>query len=154
MATRTIVHDVQEKCLPTMLIAAIRHQGRYCDCGRLFGRIARSLGRELCGPAMLLHYDAEFRELDANFEACFPVRRAKSVAGIEIRELPECNAITLVHAGPYDQLGGAYAKVFDFIKQSGLAPRLPTREVYLKGPGMILKGNPQKYLTEIQIPIG
>ena len=30
---------------------------------------------------------------------------------------------------------------------------MPTREVYLKGPGMIFKGNPNKYLTEIQILI-
>jgi len=29
---------------------------------------------------------------------------------------------------------------------------MPTREVYLKGPGMIFKGNPRNYLTEIQIP--
>ncbi|NLI92146.1 MAG: MerR family transcriptional regulator, partial [Peptococcaceae bacterium] len=26
-------------------------------------------------------------------------------------------------------------------------------EIYLKGPGMIFKGNPNKYLTEIVIPI-
>jgi hypothetical protein len=30
---------------------------------------------------------------------------------------------------------------------------MPTREVYLKGPGMIFKGNPKRYLTEIQVPI-
>lgn len=29
---------------------------------------------------------------------------------------------------------------------------LPTREVYVKGPGMIFKGNPKNYLTEIQLP--
>jgi effector-binding domain-containing protein len=29
---------------------------------------------------------------------------------------------------------------------------LPTREIYLKGPGMIFKGNPKNYLTEIQLP--
>ena len=29
----------------------------------------------------------------------------------------------------------------------------PTREVYIKGPGMIFKGNPAKYLTEIQVMI-
>jgi hypothetical protein len=29
----------------------------------------------------------------------------------------------------------------------------PTREIYLKGPGMIFKGNPENYLTEIQIMI-
>jgi effector-binding domain-containing protein len=27
----------------------------------------------------------------------------------------------------------------------------PSREIYLKGPGMIFKGNPKNYLTEIQI---
>jgi effector-binding domain-containing protein len=30
---------------------------------------------------------------------------------------------------------------------------LPSREVYLKGPGIIFRGNPKKYLTEIQILI-
>jgi hypothetical protein len=30
---------------------------------------------------------------------------------------------------------------------------MPTREVYLKGPGMIFKGNPKNYLTEIQIQV-
>ena len=39
------------------------------------------------------------------------------------------------------------------IKTHGYDTRLPTREVYIKGPGMIFKGNPKKYLTEIQIPI-
>jgi hypothetical protein len=27
----------------------------------------------------------------------------------------------------------------------------PMREIYVKGPGMILRGNPKNYLTEIQI---
>jgi hypothetical protein len=26
------------------------------------------------------------------------------------------------------------------------------REVYVKGPGLIFKGNPKNYLTEIQLP--
>jgi len=29
---------------------------------------------------------------------------------------------------------------------------LPTREVCVKGPGLIFKGNPKNYLTEIQLP--
>jgi hypothetical protein len=28
---------------------------------------------------------------------------------------------------------------------------MPTREVYLQGPGMLFKGNPARYLTEIQV---
>jgi hypothetical protein len=30
-------------------------------------------------------------------------------------------------------------------------PTHPPREVYVKGPGMIFKGNPKNYLTEIQL---
>jgi len=29
----------------------------------------------------------------------------------------------------------------------------PFREVYIKGPGMFLKGNPEKYITEIIFPL-
>ena len=153
MAASAVSSEVLEKDIPAMLIATIAHTGRYCECGPLFGRIARSFGRQLCGPAMMLHHDADYNETDANFEACFPIRQAKSTAGIETRELPPGRCVTLVHVGPYDELGRSYARVFDHIKQHGYQPKLPTREIYLKGPGMILKGNPKKYVTEIQVPI-
>jgi effector-binding domain-containing protein len=39
------------------------------------------------------------------------------------------------------------------VKEKGYTVVSPTREVYLKGPGMIFKGNPRKYVTEIQFPI-
>ena len=28
----------------------------------------------------------------------------------------------------------------------------PIREIYIKGPRMIFRGNPKKYITEIQFP--
>jgi effector-binding domain-containing protein len=37
------------------------------------------------------------------------------------------------------------------VKSRGYELEVPCREVYLKGPGMIFRGNPQKYLTEIQM---
>ena len=37
------------------------------------------------------------------------------------------------------------------MKDKGYRILMPTREVYVKGPGMIFKGNPKNYLTEIQI---
>jgi effector-binding domain-containing protein len=61
--------------------------------------------------------------------------------------------MTLLHKGPYEQLGHSYAVILEHVKRSGFEVEIPTREVYLKGPGMIFKGNPRNYLTEIQIPI-
>jgi len=153
MLSKTVSYEIQEKQLEPLLIAAIRMHGRYNECGKAFGRIARHFGRYLAGPPLLLHYDTEYHEDDANFEACFPVRQRKAVEGIDVRELPGGHSIALVHKGPYDAMGPTYAKVFDYLKAKGYEATIPTREVYLKGPGMIFKGNPKKYLTEIQIVV-
>ena len=145
--------EVQEKPLDEMLIAGIRMKGRYSECGKAFARLARSLGRYICGKAFLLHYDDEHREDDADFEACMPIRKSLAVEGISIRTLPAGRCLSLLHRGPYDQLGHSYAKILAHAKAKGLEILLPTREVYLKGPGMIFKGNPKNYLTEIQLPV-
>lgn len=114
-------------------------------------RIGRSLGRFISGKPLLLHYDTEYRDEDADFEACMPVRQRKDIEGISVRELPAGQCISLVHQGPYDQLGRSYAGIFEYMNVQKCTVILPTREVYLKGPGMLFKGNPKNYITEIQI---
>jgi DNA-binding transcriptional MerR regulator/DNA gyrase inhibitor GyrI len=147
------VDQIQEKVLDPMLMAGIRTKGRYSDCGPLFGRLGRSLGRHIAGHPFLLHFDNEYREDDADFEACMPIRATKTVEGSAVRELAGGRCVSLVHRGPYEQLGRSYAKVFEYVNQRKYKVLSPTREVYLKGPGMIFKGNPKNYLTEIQILI-
>jgi DNA-binding transcriptional MerR regulator len=155
-AMKNGTYEVEEKTVDTILIAGVRMQGRYSDCGQGFSQIGRKLGRYLGGPCFLLHYDDEYKEDDADFEACFPLRASatgKSVDGISIRELPGGHCVSLLHQGLYEQLGQSYEKILTYIKSKGCDFEMPTREIYLKGPGMIFKGNPQKYLTEIQMLI-
>jgi effector-binding domain-containing protein len=102
---------------------------------------------------MSLYYDGEYREEDANFEPCVPMRKSVEADGISVRELPAAHLLTLVHRGPYEELGRSYARIMKHAKEHGYDVTLPTREVYLKGPGMIFRGNPKKYLTEIQLPV-
>ncbi len=80
-----------------------------------------------------------------------PVRRGEPVDGISVRELPGGRYVSLLHKGPYDQLGRSYAKVLEYICEKGYEITTPTREVYHKGPGMFFRGNPKNYLTEIQV---
>jgi hypothetical protein len=54
---------------------------------------------------------------------------------------------------PDEELGRSHEKILGYIKSKGYKMRLPSQEIYLKGPGMLFKGNPKKYLTEIQIMI-
>jgi DNA-binding transcriptional MerR regulator len=145
---------VEEKQMEPQVIAGLRMKGRYEECGRGFAAVARAMGRHLGGKPFCLYYDGEYREEDASFEACFPLRReVQSREDISVRELPGGRCLALIHQGPYPQIGRAYQKVLKEARRRGLKLQIPTREVYLKGPGMIFKGNPMRYLTEIQMPL-
>ena len=52
--------------------------------------------------------------------------------------------------GQFSRITGLTVKTIRLYHEKAL---LPSREVYIKGPGMIFRGNPKKYLTEIQIMI-
>jgi DNA-binding transcriptional MerR regulator len=145
--------QVEEKTIDPVRIAGIRMKGRYADCGGAFARIGRRFGRYVRGKPMLLHYDNEYREDDADFEACMPIRGGSSTDGISTRELAGGRCVSLLHLGPYEHLGRSYAKILDYVRDKSYEVLMPTREVYLKGPGMIFRGNPQNYLTEIQMLI-
>jgi DNA-binding transcriptional MerR regulator len=153
MAAEESGFEVEEKTLEPTLIAGIRMQGKYSDCGKGFAQIGKRFGRYIRGKAFCLYYDSEYRPDDANFEACMPISKAKEVDGISVRELSGTKCISLLHKGPYDELGRSYAIILEYAKSNGFEIIMPTREVYLKGPGLLFKGNPKNYLTEIQLPI-
>ena len=143
--------EVQEKSVEPLLVAGIRMKGRYSECGQVFGRLFRAIGWGVAGKPMLLHYDTEYKEEDADFEPCVPLRKPKKLDGAAVRQIPGGRCVSLVHKGPYDQLGPSYERILTYIKEKGYEIEGPTREVYIKGPGMIFRGNPKKYLTEIQM---
>jgi DNA-binding transcriptional MerR regulator len=146
-------YQVEEKSIPDMLIAAVRIRGKYSDCGQGFARIAKRFGRQICGASFLLHYNCEYREDDADFEACMPIRRGERSDEINVRELPGGRFVTLLHKGTYETLGRSYAVVLEYVKERNYSIEIPTREMYHKGPGMIFRGNPKRYLTEIQMQL-
>ena len=145
--------QVEEKQTDAAMVAGIRMKGKYSDCGPVFSRLCKALGRYLAGKPLMLFYDSEYRETDADIEPCVPVRNCQPVDGISIRQLPGGRCVSLLHKGPYDQLGQSYATILDYVRAKGYTVQLPTREVYHKGPGMIFRGNPRNYLTEIQFLI-
>jgi DNA-binding transcriptional MerR regulator/DNA gyrase inhibitor GyrI len=145
--------EVEEKEVETVLIAGHRMKGKYEDVGEGFKLLYKSLGGSTNGKPMTLYYDDEYREEDADFEACIPVRKGKDVEGISVRELKGGNCVSVIHKGPYENLRESYKKIFGYVNEKGYKTKIPSREIYIKGPGMIFKGNPKNYLTEIQLMI-
>lgn len=78
------------------------------------------------------------------------MRKGKDEENISVRELKGGKCVSLIHQGPYDALSDSYKKIFAYINEKGYKSIIPSREIYIRGPGMIFKGNPKNYLTEIQ----
>ena len=98
---KSLTLDIEEKQVAPLLIAGIRMLGRYEECGKAFAQIGRRYGRHICGKAMMLHFSEEYREADADFEACFPIRKNPGeFDGIKVCNLPGGHFLTLVHRGP------------------------------------------------------
>ena len=136
---------VEEKVFEPMLIAGIRMKGKYRDCGAGFSRLGKAIGRYICGKALCLYYEAEYREDDANFEPCFPIRKEVAADGISIRQLPGGRCLSLVHRGPYDQLGRSYAKILKQAEEQEMENGFAhPGNLSSKARGMIFKGNPRE----------
>ncbi len=142
--------EIGERVLESMLIAGIRERGAYEDTGKRFAKLGRAVGRYACGKPLNLYYDCEHKEKNADFESCFPIRKSVEKEGIDVRTLEGGRCLVLTHRGPYENLGRSYERLFQHLRERDLEILTPTREVYLKGPGMIFKGNPKNYVTEIQ----
>ena len=151
MATSSF--NVEQKTVQPILIAGLRMTGKYSDCGSGFGKIGRKFGRHISGKPMMLFHDTERRADDADFEVAMPVKKGESTDEIAVYELPGGRCLSLMHLGPYEELRSSYEKIFKYAKEQGVMYSVPSREIYHRGPGMIFRGNPQKYLTEIQLMI-
>jgi effector-binding domain-containing protein len=58
--------------------------------------------------------------------------------------------ISVIHTGPYSEVGGAYNKALEYLNGHGLRIGGRCRELYLNDPRAV----PEKeLLTEIQIPV-
>ena len=146
---------VQYKELTEIDVISLKWKGEYSETGKAMGQVYRSAGRHAAGPAFNLYFDAEYKEV-ATVESCLPVKKkfkSKLENKLERKSLKGGRFYTLTHVGPYEKIGTSYAKIFEYIKNKGETAKIPNREVYIKGPGMIFKGNPDKYITEIQIPV-
>ena len=97
------METVQENLLPPLWVAGIRMQARYQDCGKVFARLGRRVGRFASGKPLCLFY-SDYQPQAADFEPCLPIRELSDEqcqvlreSGIDVRELPGGPSICLVH---------------------------------------------------------
>lgn len=145
--------DITIKTVEAVKMISIRYKGCYGECGKYIGILMRTAGGKIAGKIFNRYHDEGYKENDADIEVCVPIRVKIEKEGITYTELPETKVISTMHLGPYDKVGDAYKRLIDYTKDHSVTLTGPCREIYIKGPGMFFRGNPNKYLTEIQFPI-
>lgn len=148
----TMTYEIVEKEISSMLIAYIPFKGKYQDVGPLYSTLFKAVKGKGVGTIFNLYYDEDYKE-SATLDVCIPVSSSVITNGVETKSLPAIKGISLTHTGSYDSLHYAYKALLDYANQHNLILDTPSREIYHKGPGMIFRGNPNKYVTELIIPI-
>lgn len=148
------IYDITEKMTERMLVASYRYVGRYEDMGTHFSHVFKVVGKHGSGkPPVVLFHDAEYREEDAQIEICIPIREEIIGKNVETKRLESAKVLSVTYQGPYETISDGYKALIDYANSHDYTLLSPSRNIYHKGPGALLKGNPNKYITEIQFPI-
>jgi len=151
MTERTYTFDLVT--LESQEVASIRYKGRYDNMGQYIQKLYKAVGGSAAGAPFALYYDEEYKEEDADIEVCVPVKKHVSKGDVTSRVLEGSKFLVTTHVGPYDEIHHAYKAITDEVVKRELQTTVPSREIYQKGPGMLLKGNPQKYRTDVMMQV-
>ena len=100
----------------------------------------------------IIYLDQEHREKDINIEFCEAVDKIRpDFDDVIFKVVKAATAVSVLHKGPYSDLGRAYAFVFKWIEDNGYTPAGSPRESYIDG--IWNKESDADWLTELQVPI-
>ena len=142
---------IEKKDIQKMLVASIRFTGKYSDLETYVPMLYKKVKNNSNGKHFNCYFDEDCVE-NADIELCIPIKEYMTSTDIECKVLPEIKALHTIHYGSYDTLYLAYRAVFNYANTHNLRILKPIREIYIKSPGMIFKGNPDNYITEILFP--
>ncbi len=140
------------KEIGALKVASISFKGHYSEVGSCMQKLYKTFGNRASGRPFNLYYQEGYME-EARIEACLPIKEGHSQGEIIVKVLEPVKVVSLLYRGPYEKINRSYKEIYDYRTEKHLVYGLPTREVYHKAPGVIFKGNPEEYRTEIQIPI-
>lgn len=148
------------KEIPAVRVISKRERGSYEDvCHRLIEELMAAVfspenrrnGVRITGPVMMLCYDGEYRETDADIEVAVPVAGRVSVGEeVEVKTLPPVQVVSVLSTGPYYSLNLAYGRILKYAGAHSLALRGPDRELYYNSPHEV---PPEELRTEVQYPV-
>lgn len=149
--TESQTYQITLEEIPAALVASIRFTGKYSEIGEHIPLLYKAVQEHVNGAVINCYYDEECME-QADMELCLPTKKQVPANTVNCRYLPAIKAVCTTHHGSHEMLHSAYKALFNYVNEHGIAVITPFREIYVKGPGMIFKGNPKNYVTKILFP--
>ena len=151
-------YNISVKPIPAYHVLALRKVvPSYYSEGELWKELsafARMQNVEITGNTFSIYHDTDFREENVDIELCAPVKKpGKATAPFCLRmtEPVPYMACTMVY-GAFANIKGAYLAFAEWLqKNSEYKMSDPMRQIVHRGPWN--ESNPEKYLTELQIPL-
>ncbi|SHI94585.1 effector-binding domain-containing protein [Clostridium cavendishii DSM 21758] len=146
-------YTVEIKNIESIRIAYMQYKGVVTESNKFFPNVFKSIKGNSNGSPFLCYYSLDKKSKIGELELCVPTNETPNKNGISVKETPRIKALCTTHIGSYENLFLAYEAITQYALEHSISLKMPFREVYIKGPGMFLKGNPNKYITEIIFPI-
>lgn len=154
-------YQISLKSIPAYQVLSLRRIiPTYDSEGELWAELAAFSQRhkvEASDMAFTLYHDAEYKGQDVDVELCVPVNKPHENEDLQpftlrVTEPVPAMACTMIY-GDFSHIKGAYAAFAQWLqKNSEYQISNPTRQIVHRGPWN--ESDPQKYLIEIQIPLG
>ena len=145
-------YKIEIKDVEPIRVAVMSYKGAVKGASKIFPNVFKSIQGKNNGAPFIYYHVVDQETGIGEMELCVPTAQTPNGNGITVKDIPRVKAISVTHIGPYESMQGAYQTIDCYAAENKLILQPPFREVFIKGPGMILKGNPKKYITEILFP--
>lgn len=154
-----INYNVSLKSVPSYHVLSLRRiVPNYYAEGELWGELtafAEQQGVPILNKPFTIYHDTDYRETDVDMEICAPVAQTgENIYGFVYRhtEPIPIMACTMVY-GSFENIASAYVSFAKWLEEHHQYQMLgQSRQIVHRGPWN--EEDPDKYLIEIQIPLG
>lgn len=146
-------YEISIREVEPIRVAFMKYKGIAGNANKVFPNVFKAIRGKVNGAPFFCYNMMDEETKVGEIELCVPTLEVPSGNGIEVKEVPRIKAVCITHIGPYETLKYAYKAIDEYARNNNVCLEFPFREVYIKGPGMFFKGNPDKYITEILFPV-
>ncbi|MFW9787580.1 MAG: DUF6144 family protein [Candidatus Thorarchaeota archaeon] len=122
--------NVVYKFIEPVLVAQIRIHGYSSDLPVAFSKLQELVRNLVIGSPIVVHHWGVNDEHGHDMDVCVPIKKQVEERGVMITTLPAKDAMTMIHKGPYSDIGPSYSKISSHTYERGHPIAESSREIY------------------------